>query len=79
MQAGALTGHLEPLSIDNRVAIEIFNRCDGRIEFPNVLFHIARARVDDVDLMLERLFWIAEHQREVSAAQRAAMAAKTGG
>lgn len=73
MKEGALTGHLPPLSPENQAAISIFNKCDGKIEFPNIAYVMVLEHVEDFAGMLDRLYAIAKHQRQVAAARRASM------
>lgn len=75
---GCMTGHLSPLSPDNTEAVRIFNRLDGKITFPGVIYEMMASEVEDFELMLRRLHAIREHQAEVAAARMAAAQAKRG-
>jgi hypothetical protein len=52
---GAMTATLPPLSVGNTLAITAWNRCNGEMKFPDVLYALARDEIDDLDLMLMRL------------------------
>lgn len=55
---GSMTRFLPPLSAGNRIAVQIWNRLGGELKWPGLHYELEMAAVDDIDLMLARLYGI---------------------
>ena len=65
---GDLTRDLPPLSPGNAEAIALWNRMGGELRWPDVLYLMTLAHVDDVALMLERLYALRDFFADVARA-----------
>lgn len=53
---GSMTRFMQPLSPGNRAAIQIWNRLGGELKWPALHYELELAGVDDVEMMLARLY-----------------------
>ena len=60
---GALTSKLEPRTIGNAAAIAAWNRAAPDFRLHEILLHLQREAIDDLDLMLYRIDVIRTERR----------------
>lgn len=70
VQPGELTRDLSPLSAENMTAIALWNRMDGAVVYPDVLYLMALERVRDFRGMLQRLDVLRKHFSNQAARQK---------
>lgn len=67
---GELVGQLCPLSQENMIAIALWNRMNGAIVYPDVLYLMALDGVTDFRGMLQRLDVLRKHFSNQAARQK---------